>query len=405
MKRFVVIGIVLCVGVLVFALMSRQCGASTLRQAQRSATGAAAADEEPLTLEWSCGTLTMNAGETSDIEWVSNKTIQPLVYCEGSAVAVTALQGSRARIRAIAGGVDVLTVKHGSLQSVCVITVNEGAFSFDWPGKDGSDGIELRVGELVSVDILAEPVSMTRQSGISCRILDETIAGVFDFSDTYVTVEGRKQGYTTLIAEWQGKQAEVKLKVIDNKICVITVPYTKQYLNIGQETKFTASLENSEPGDETRFHFIVEPAFPSESFKYSISVEGTNNTALVKALREGVQRVRVSHPLAKDSIVITFDVLPPAPPPPPFIELSESPLLLAKGETKPLTMTVLNGKAADNQKFSFQVAENSYAVEAKQRGNILNITGVAPGAALIRISNGAVSRDYELMVVVDSYEN
>jgi len=397
-KRFVVIGIVLCAGVLVFALMSRQCGASTLRQAQHSATGAAA-DEEPLTLEWSCGTLTMNAGETSDIEWVSNKTIQPLVYCEGSAVAVIALQGSRARIRAIAGGVDVLTVKHGTLQSVCVITVNEGAFSFDWPGKDGSDGIELRIGELASIDILAEPVSLLRQSGISCRILDETIAGVFDFSDTYVTVEGRKQGYTTLIAEWQGKQAEVKLKVIDNKICVITVPYTKQYLNIGQETKFTARLENGEAGDETRFHFTIEPD------KDSISVEGTNNTALVKALREGVQRVRVSHPLAKDSIVITFDVLPPAPPPPPFIELSESPLLLAKGETKPLTMTVLNGKTADNQKFSFQVEENGYAVEAKQRGNILNITGIAPGAALIRISNGAVSRDYELMVVVDSYEN
>jgi hypothetical protein len=42
-------------------------------------------------------------------------------------------------------------------------------------------------------------------------------------------------------------------------------------------------------------------------------------------------------------------------------------------------------------------------VEAKQHGNILNITGIAPGASLIRISNSTVSRDYELMVVVDSY--
>jgi hypothetical protein len=66
-------------------------------------------------------------------------------------------------------------------------------------------------------------------------------------------------------------------------------------------------------------------------------------------------------------------------------------------------MTVINGKSSDNQKFSFQVAENGYAVEAKQQGNVLKITGVAPGAALIRISNSAAVRDYELMVVVDSY--
>jgi hypothetical protein len=123
----------------------------------------------------------------------------------------------------------------------------------------------------------------------------------------------------------------------------------------------------------------------------------------VKALREGVQYIRVSHPLARDSKIITFDVLPSGPPPSPAIELSESPLLVAKGETKPLTMTVINGKTTDNQKFSFRVAENGYAVEAKQQGNVLNITGIAPGAALIRISNSAVSRDYELMVVVDSY--
>jgi hypothetical protein len=395
MKRFIIIGIILCVAVLVFTLMSRQCGARP-----DVSTSPAIPEEDPLTLEWSVGTLVMNAGETSDIEWVSNKTIQPLVYCEGSAVAVIALQGNRARIRAIAGGVDVLTVKHGPLQSVCVITVNEGTFSFDWPGKDGQfDGIEVRVGELVCVDIVTEPVSLPRQSGISCRIHDETIAGIFDFADNYVTVEGRKQGYTTLIAEWRGKQTEVRLKVIDNKICVITVPYTKQYLNIGQETKITARLENGEAGDETRFNFTMEPG------KNSLSVDEINGTALVKALREGAQYIKISHPLAKDSIIITFDVLPPAPPPPPLIELSESPLLLAKGETKPLTMTVVNGKAADNQKFSFQVAENAYAVEAKQRGNILNITGIAPGAALIRISNGAVNRDYELMVVVDSYDN
>jgi hypothetical protein len=343
----------------------------------------------------------MNVGETRDIEWTSNKAVQPVVYCEGSAVTVTALRGNRVQIKAIAGGADALTVKLGALQSVCVITVNNEAFSFILPGEDGYDAIleelEIGVGELMSVDILAEPASLLRQTSINYRIRDETIAGIVDFDSYYVTVQGREKGHTTLVAEWRGKQIETGLRVTDNEPRVIIVPYTKRYLNIGQETKITVFLENGGAGNESRFRFTVE------SGKNNLSVDGNNNTAVVKALREGVQYIRVSHPLARDSRIISFDVLPSGPPPPPVIELSESPLLVAKGETKPLTMTVTNGKAADNQKFSFQVAENGYAVEAKQQGNVLNITGIAPGAALIRISNSAVSRDYELMVVVDSY--
>jgi hypothetical protein len=334
----------------------------------------------------------MNAGETRDIGLSLNKPLQPVVYCEGSAVAVTAVSGNIVQIKAIASGVDVLTAKLGSLQSVCVITVNDESFSF------AVEDIEVRVGELVSVDILAEPVSLLRQTGINCRIHDESIAGIIDYDNHYVTIQGKKEGQTTLSAQWRGRQIEAVIRVTDNEPRAIILPYTKRYLNIGQETKVTVYLENGNPEDETRFRFT------SEAGKNSVSVNGINNTAVVKALREGMQYIRISHPSAKDSRIIIFDVLPSAPPPPPSIELSESPLLLAKGETKPLTMTVMNGKASDNQKFSFKVTENGYAVEAKQQGNVLNITGIAPGAALIRINNSAVSRDYELMVVVDSYD-
>jgi hypothetical protein len=392
-KRFVLIGGGLCVVVLMFTLVTRQC-----ETAQPVET---VAPEEPLRMEWNRAALVMNVGETRDIELALNKPLQPTVYCEGSAVAVTSLRGNSVRIKAIASGVDVLTAKLGEMRSVCVITVNNEAFSFILPGEDGHDmileEIEIGVGELLSVDISAEPVSLLRQYSIDCQIKDETIAVIIDSGDNYVTIEGKENGNTTLIAQWRGKQIEANLKVTDNEPGVITVPYTKRYLNIGQETKITVYLENGGAGNETQFRFSTEFG------KNNISVDGIYNTAVVKALREGAQYIKVSHPLARDSRIITFDVLPSAPPPPPSIETSESPLLVAKGETKPLIMTVMNGKTGDNQKFSFQIAENGYAVEAKQHGKILDITGISPGAALIRISNSAVSRDYELMVVVDSY--
>jgi hypothetical protein len=393
-KRFILLGVFFCTTVLVFTMITRRCN--------QPPPEPEASPEEPLTLDWNRGTLVMNVGETRNLEWTLNKPLQPVVYCEGSAVAVTALHGNGVQIRAIASGVDALTAKLGALQTVCVITVNNEAFSFALPGEDGNDTapeeIVIGVDEIISIDILAQPASLLRQYGVSCNLSDETIAGIIDSDNNYVTIQGKREGHTTLIAEWRGKKTEAKLKVTDNEPCAITVPYTKRYLNIGQETKITVYLENSDTENEAQFRFSAEPG------KNSISVDGKYNTAVVKALREGMQYIRVSHPLARDSRIISFDVLPPAPPPLPSIELSESPLLIAKGETKPLTMTVMNGKSTDNQKFSFKVAENGYAVEARQQGNILNITGIAPGAALIRISNSAVSRDYELMVVVDSYD-
>ena len=76
-------------------------------------------------------------------------------------------------------------------------------------------------------------------------------------------------------------------------------------------------------------------------------------------------------------------------------------MIIRKGETKPLRMILLNGNAADREKFQFQVVENAYTVEVTQNGSVLHITGIAPGAGKIRIQNPAALRDYDVMVIVD----
>jgi len=173
----------------------------------------------------------------------------------------------------------------------------------------------------------------------------------------------------------------------------ILVPYNKEYLSPGQETVITVLLENGDYLDDMFFEFAPEAG------KNSISVESVNNVAVIKAVREGVQYLCVSHPKAQESVFIVYDVLPPAPPPPPEIDVSESPLIIRKGETRPLQLTLRNGKS--NGKFTFQVVENAYALEARQQGDTLHITGIAPGAGKIRIQHPAALRDYDVMVIVD----
>ena len=185
----------------------------------------------------------------------------------------------------------------------------------------------------------------------------------------------------------------------DNVLRRIIIPYAKQYLSPGQETRIMVQLENADYGDEMQF------TITKESGKNCIEVEALYNVALIKAVKEGEQYIRISHPKAPESRVIVYDVLPPSPPPPPDIDVSESPLIVRKGETKPLQLILLNGNAAgaatDKEKFQFQVVENAYAIEVQQQGNVLNVTGIAPGAGKIRITNPAAMRDYDVMVIVD----
>jgi hypothetical protein len=175
----------------------------------------------------------------------------------------------------------------------------------------------------------------------------------------------------------------------------IIVPYTKQYLSSGQETTVTVKLENGEAGDEAHFRFSTEPG------KNIIEAETVNNTALIKAVGEGEQYIVISHPKAAEKKRIVFDVLAPSPPLPPSIDVSESPMILRKGETKPLLLYLLNGNDADRKHFNFQVIENAYAMNVQQYGTTLNVTGVAPGAGKIRITNLAAARNYDVMVIVD----
>ena len=173
----------------------------------------------------------------------------------------------------------------------------------------------------------------------------------------------------------------------------IVVPYNKEYLSPGQETRITVLLENADYGDEAYFEFTKEPG------KNSIEAESVHNVAVIKAIGEGEQYLRVSHPKAPESRFIVYDVLPPSPPPPPDIDVSESPLILRKGETKPLQLILRNASAGSG--FQFQVIENAYAIEARQSGNTLHITGIAPGAGKIRIQHPSALRDYDVMVIVD----
>ena len=200
---------------------------------------------------------------------------------------------------------------------------------------------------------------------------------------------------TAAFAEPEFAEPEIEEYIIPHRIMV---PYVREYLSPGQETRVAVLLENADYGDEAYFEFTIEPG------KNSIEAQSKNNVAVIKAVKEGEQYLQISHPKARESRFIVYDVLPPSPPPPPDIDVSESPLILRKGETKPLQLILRNGatgSAGASASFQFQVIENAYAIEVRQRGDTLHITGIAPGAGKIRLQHPSALRDYDVMVIVD----
>jgi len=291
-----------------------------------------APEPEVLSVFWENATLSMDVGETRLLKWISSRIIRPRIHCEGSAVVITGMAQDGVYIRAFESGTDIISLNIEEQEIICVVTVNEDMSGF--------------IGFVTDED---EPDE-----------IDET-----------------------------GLQMAA-----DDKPVNIIVPYIKEYLSIGQETKITVRLENGAYGDEMHFKFTKEPG------KNSIELDSVYNAATIKAVGEGEQYIRISHPKAPAGKLIVYDVLPPAPPPPPKIDVSESPMIMRKGETKPLQMILLNGNSG-HEKFQFQVVENAYAIEVKQHGNILNVTGIAPGAGKIRITNPSAASDYDVMVIVD----
>ena len=138
-----------------------------------------------------------------------------------------------------------------------------------------------------------------------------------------------------LITEDEAEKTDAEATGEDAILRRIIIPYAKEYLLPGQETRVMVYLENADYGDETQFTFTREPG------KNCIEIEARYNAAIIRAVKEGEQYIRISHPKAPESRVIVYDVLLSSPPPPPEIDVSESPLILRKDEIKPLRLILL----------------------------------------------------------------
>jgi len=346
-------------------------------------------DDEELVLYWELPEVIMNIGENKIIRYVSNRNIVPYISCEGTSLIIENVNDKEVRIKAVFPGFDNVTIQAENCTAICIVKVNDDIFKFE------NDETVLGVGVSETYFIKAEPKELLEISRINYSIENREIAKIKEVSNEYIEILGLKKGITYINAEWRGKSTGFVLEVVEDLYRQIKVPKEKQYVFVGQETKIEVRLDEQERGDEYNFRISVEPK------KDNISATGENNIVRIRAVREGEQYVKVTHPKARSPGYIYFDVLKQPELESPRIETSESPMILRKDQVKYLNMYVLNGVLGDEDKFSFEIIENAYGVRVEQKRNKLLVAGIAPCAAKIRISNETVTKPYEVMVIVE----
>jgi len=356
---------------------------------QRACSGNEAEEEEELLLAWEQSDITISAGEMWELKWMQNREAVVGVEAEGEAISIIRKEKGKVQIRGVTGGVGILRVFGEDVEAVCVVTVRGERFGF------AVSSAAIGVGEDVEFDMVADPWDALERGEVVYRSRDGGVAEIVETSNYLVKVRGIERGVVVIDAEWNGKSAQLELTVLAGSNRKILVPYRKQYVYVGQEAVVKVQMENGTEEEDGAFRFEREPG------KNFISLKSYRNTVTVTGVAVGVQYMRVRNPGAAESVTIVFDVIPSEPPSPPSIDVSESPMMLRKDETRTLRMFIANPEKGEQGTFSYRIVENEYAVEIVQRGSNLVVKGIAPGAAKVRIENSIIYRDYDVMIIVD----
>jgi hypothetical protein len=343
-------------------------------------------EEEKVYVNWEYQILGMNLGEIKVLNWISNKEIDPIVYNEGEAVKILESLSNGIRIKAVESGSDVIVLKYEDYEILCVVNVNEEIFSFDYFEA------MMPVGGKEKYFIRAEPEILLSTNNIKYFVENRNVAVIVSEDNMGVEVQGISKGITFIMAEWRGKKTELMVEIFEGVKKEILLSREREYIFVGQETQIKVGLKDYQNGDEEYFKF------EKETGKNKIQISSNKNILTIKGIEEGEQFVKISHSMSGKSKNVIIDVLPSGPPPLPYIDVSESPMILRKDESRILKLYMVNGESG---KFSYRIIENQYAVEVEQKGNDLLVKGIAPGAAKIRLSNSNVLKEYDVMIIIE----
>jgi hypothetical protein len=161
-------------------------------------------------------------------------------------------------------------------------------------------------------------------------------------------------------------------------------------------TTITADLVGGKPSDYTAFSWQVANGTFASCY-------ASNETAQVKALKEGVTQLVISHPKANGIDRAVLLICEPKAAADCYITTAESIIRMSPSDSaKTITATLVNGKANDAYQFkwwadSYDIIEMNYAAESAV------IKPLASGTVTIHISHPRAAYQKDIVIYISQY--
>ena len=261
----------------------------------------------------------------------------------------------------------------------------------------------VTVGETynTTVKVTVKNAAQDVLDGYRWKTLNPSIAEVVS-SGAVAVIYGKKQGSTKITVT--NDQCDFPLEIIVNVVDPVLAsqnPYITcqniASLRVGDApTTLTAELIGGTDADNVNFNWHIQDAS-------MVSLYASNETAQIKALKEGVTQLIISHPKTNNIDRSILVICEPAVQTQHYITVTESIIKMSPGDSpKTITATLVNGNPGDAYNFKWW-ADNYDIIDMNYTGEAAVITPIGSGQVTIHCSHPKAAQAKDIVLYISQY--
>ena len=255
--------------------------------------------------------------------------------------------------------------------------------------------VVIRINEETTIKVTAKSDAAKKNEKIAYTSVNEGVVEIREPSNDGFIVKGLKGGSTVITAKSKEVTSYFEVDVIGEDINVqyINVPTPVVEINEGEKRTVQVSLYNGNVLDNNGFRWAVEEN------KQNISIDVTQNLAVITGVYRGNQKITISHEKSEyDSEIIVF--VKGVDEAVQYITSDKNVVVIPNdGQYHDITVSLVNGSEVDKNDFNFEVTAGEGIVDIIPNRNICNIKCEGIGTAVITVSHPLAVIDFEIRVI------
>jgi hypothetical protein len=257
-----------------------------------------------------------------------------------------------------------------------------------------TERVTLSINEEATVKVTVKPNEAKRNEDIVYTSTNEGIVELSQTTNDGLIVKGLKGGSTVIVAKSEMYTGYLEVIVTYDTLLA-------QYINVGQPVielnegsshQVQVSLYGGNALDNNYFTWAVEEG------KNNISIQATQNVAVIKGERRGYQKVIVSHTKAeyKSEILVFVRAVDEAI---KYITSEQNVVVVPiDGQYHDVMVSLVNGGSLDNTAINFNVTEGAENIDIIGNANVVNIKGEAAGSSVVTVTHPDCEVPFEIRV-------